>query len=425
MTPHYSPRDVRLVVAFLAGAVAVEFFHRQLLAIAIEPVRAEFGLSDTEVGLLLSAFAGAYFLAALGLGRPADGGSRRGIYALCIGLWSAATAAGGAVGGFGWFLLTRIGVGAGQAGAGVCNAPLVADYVPPERRATALGLIAMGATIGTFLGLAFGGMGVAEFGWRATFAVGGLAGLLFAAAFQWRVDEPPRGWSEGRTEESAERPDLATTIKTLAGLRTFRHTILGGVLGAMGIMAGAQWAPAFFQRAHGFSVAQSGMAAGGIAILGTLGAVLGGVVADRSWRRNPQLALRLPALAAIAACPFGIAGYLWPEPIGAIVFISLAIILALFHAAPIGSVTQALAPLRMRGMAAGILNAVLTLTGMGLGPLLTGLLSDYLGVGDGNAEGLGQAMALGSILFLWGGFHLLLASRTLRQELAVTPQDDD
>jgi MFS family permease len=414
--PDYSPRYVRTVVALLVAAVAVEFFHRQLLAIAVEPIRAELGFSDTEMGALVTAFAVAYGAAVLVLGRLADRGSRRTIYALGIAAWSVGTALGGLVSGFASFLFTRLVVGMGQAGAGATNGPLIADYVPPERRATVMGIVTVGATLGVGLALGLGAAAIEAFGWRTTFALGGAVGLLFAALFRAAVREPPRGWSEGRTGEAGERPGLGGAIRTIAGLRTFRHMVAGAILASMALFAGAQWGPAFFQRTHALSLQAAGLVTGGIALLLTLGAVAGGLLSDRLWARNARGVLLLPAACCGLAFPLSLGAYYGPSLASAVVMLALATMLAIVHAAPVGAVTQALAPLRMRGTISAVLNSLLTLFGLGVGPLATGWLSD-LAAGGGEG-GLRTALAGVSALYLWAALHFALAARTLPDELA-------
>jgi predicted MFS family arabinose efflux permease len=414
--PQYSPRYVRTVVGLLVAAVAVEFLHRQLLAIAVEPIRAELGFSDTQMGGLVTAFAAAYAVSVLMLGRRADAGDRRTLYAICIAVWSVGTALGGAVSGFGAFLATRLVVGVGQAGAGATNAPLVADFVPPERRATTMGIVALGATVGIFLGLVLGGFGIAAFGWRATFALGGALGLAFAALFRFFVQEPPRGWSEGRTHEDGARPSLGEAIATIAGLRTFRHMAIGAILASMALFANAQWGVAFFQRTHGLSNQAAGIAAGVIGLLATLGAIAGGVLSDRMWMRNARGVLLLPAACCAVAFPLSVGAFQVTTLAPAITMLAAASMLAIVHAPPVGAVTQALAPLRMRGMISAVLNALLTLFGLGVGPLLAGLVSDQ--VSDGSGGGLQTALAWVSGLYLWSALHFALAARTLPHELA-------
>ncbi len=412
--PLYSPRYVRTVVGLLVAAVAVEFLHRQLLAVAVEPIKAELGFSDTEMGALVTAFAAAYAASALVLGRRADAGNRRTLYAICIAVWSVGTALGGAVSGFAAFVATRLVVGVGQAAAGATNGPLLADFVPVERRATAMGIVALGATIGVFLGLVLGGFGIANVGWRATFALGGAFGLAFAALFRFAVDEPPRGWADGRTDEAGERPSLAEVARTIAGLRTFRHMTLGAILASMALFAGAQWGVAFFERVHGLSNQAAGLAAGGIGLLATFGAVAGGMLADRMWARNARGVLLLPAVCCAAAFPLSLVAFQVPAVAPAIGLLAAAMVLAIVHGPPVGAVTQALVPLRMRGMISAVLNSLLTFFGLGVGPLAAGMVSDWASTHGG---GLGTALSWTSVLYLWSALHFALAARTLPDEL--------
>jgi predicted MFS family arabinose efflux permease len=420
--PRYSPRYVRTVVSLLVAAVAVEFLHRQLLAIAVEPIRAELGFSDTQMGALVTGFAGAYAASVLVLGRLADGGSRRTLYAIAIAVWSLGTVLGGVVSGFGAFLATRLLVGIGQSGAGATNGPLLADFVPPERRATAMAIVALGATVGIFLALALGGLGIAAFGWRTTFVLGGGLGFAFAALFRFVVEEPPRGWSEGRSHEAGARPGLGEALATIARLRTFRHMTLGAILASMALFAAAQWGVAFFQRTHALSNQAAGIAAGVIGLLATLGAVAGGMLADRMWLRNARGVLLLPAVCCAAAFPLSVGAFQVGALAPASVLLAGAMILALVHGPPVGAVTQALAPLRMRGMISAVLNSALVLFGLGVGPLVTGLVSDQVSATGG---GLRTALAWTSGLYLWAALHFVLAARTLPGELNASARVAD
>jgi MFS family permease len=411
--PDYSPRYVRFAVGMLVAAVGVEFFHRQLLAIAVEPIKAELRFSDTEMGWLVTAFAASYAGFGFLIGRLADRGSRRTIYALAIATWSFGTALGGAVSGFWSFITTRAMVGLGQAGAGATNVPLIADYVPPSRRATVLGIQALGATLGVFAALGLGGFGIAAFGWRTTFAIGGGLGLAFAAFFQLVVSEPPRGWSEGRTHEAHEYTTLGEAVRAIAGLRTFRHMMAAAILTNTALFASAQWGPAFFQRVHELTLQSAGLVTGGVAIFATVGAVAGGVLSDRMWARNARGVLLLPAAACALAFPLSV-GAFFIEPLYLVIpMLAVASAMALVHAPPMGAVTQALAPLRVRSMISAVMNSLLTLFGLGVGPLLTGWVSDLAGGGSGLRTGLAGISAL----YLWAALHFVLAARTLPEEL--------
>ena len=155
--------------------------------------------------------------------------------------------------------------------------------------------------------------------------------------------------------------------------------------------------------------------AGGIAVLATFGAIAGGVLSDRMWARNARGVLLLPAACCAAAFPLSLGAYFWPGLGGAVAMLAAATVLALVHAPPVGAVTQALAPLRMRGLISAVLNSLLTLFGLGLGPLLTGWVSDLVSAGGG--DGLRTGLAWISALNLWAALHFALAARTLPEEL--------
>jgi MFS family permease len=403
-------------VVFLIGAVGVEFFHRQILPVALVPLGTELALSDTQSGMLISAFALAYAVAAFAVGRAADRGNRRNVYALGIAVWSVATAAGAACGGFLSFFATRLLVGVGQAASGACNGPLIADYVRPERRSGAMGLVAVAAAIGVVAALVAGGFATERFGWRAAFAGAGIAGLVFALAFVWVVQEPARGWSEGRSHEPGDRPALGEVLRTLGSIPALRHVLFGAVLANTALLAGAQWGPAFFMRVHHLGLADAGAAGGAAALLAVGGGVAGGVIADRAWARDRKAVLRIPAACFALAFPLSYAAFLWPGTLGSLALLITSVGLAMVHNAPVGAAVQALAPLRTRALASGLFNAVLTLVSLGGGPLLTGWISDRFGDGT-EGSGLARALAGSSLLYLGAALHFFLAARSFASDL--------
>jgi predicted MFS family arabinose efflux permease len=412
----FSARAVRGAVFFLISAVGVEFLHRQLLAVAQPTLLPDLGLSDTQAGLLVFGFAVAYALSALGFGRFADRTNRRNLYAAGIATWSVATALGAACSSFAALAATRLLVGAAQGVSGACNGPLIADYVPPERRSGVMGLIGVGAALGVIAAMTGGAVATEWFGWRATFVWGGVGGVLFALAFAASVREPPRGWSEGRSHEPAQRAAWAEVLRAIASMPALRHVMMSAVLANTALLAVAQWTPTFFVRVHHMTVAEGGLAGGIGGLFTVAGGVVGGVIADRAWTRNARSVLRIPATCFVIACPLAFAAFLAPSPWLAIALLVVAMALGMVHTAPVGAAVQTLAPLRMRGLISGGFNATLTLVAMGGGPLLTGWLSDTLGAA-GDGAGLGRALAWSSVLYLWAGLHLFLASRSFAADL--------
>jgi MFS family permease len=415
----FSERAVRGAVVFLIAAVGVEFLHRQLLAVAQPSLLPDLGLSDTEAGLLVFGFAVAYAMSALGFGRLADRANRRNLYAAGIATWSVATALGAVTGSFAALLATRVLAGAAQGGSGACNSPLISDYVPPERRSTALGLVGVGAALGVVLALTAGGVVTEEWGWRVAFAGGGIVGLLFTAAFVARVQEPPRGWSEGRAVEAhalAATPSWGAVLRTIASLPALRHVTFAGILANTALMLVAQWGPTFFVRAHGLGVAEGGLAGGAGALFAIAGGVLGGIVADRAWRVSPGRMLRIPAVCFLLASPLVFAAFSAGSLWASLVLLVVSMGLGMVHTAPVGAAVQALAPLQMRAVVSGAYNAAQTLVAMGGGPLLAGWLSDRLGAGAGGS-GLARALAWSAVLYLVAGLHLFLAARSFGADL--------
>ena len=421
--PRYTRRYVNIVVAMLTGAVFVEFYHRQILAVAMDKIGKEFALSDSQLGSLVTAFAVSYAVCGPLLGRLADRVPRRGLYVAGISAWSVATLLGGYAGSFASFFVTRLGTGAGQASAGATNSPLIVDYVAPAKRGTAMAIATAGATVGALAAGALGFAGVVEsFGWRALFIGSSVFGFVFAAAFFAIVKEPPRGWSEGRDYTPAAPVPLREIIAVLGRRPALLQTYLGTVLVSVGVFASAQWVVAFFERVHGMSNSRASLGLVWAAIAGTIGAVAGGVVANRAWTTSPRAVLLTPAACAFLACPALFFGATTENATLAVVLYSLAGGLSLVHAAPAAAAMQGMIPDRMRGFVSSLIASLLTLIGLGGGPFLAGALSDYFGSAT-NPASLGTALSAISVLYLWAAVHFVLASRTLKRDLELNARE--
>ena len=395
------------MVLLLLLATGNEFFQRQVLALSLVPIGLELDLDDTELGLLLMLFGMSYGLLALWLGELADRMSRRRILALGVAFAGLMTALGAAATSFATLAATRMGVGAGQAGMMPSAQALLADGFSPERRATLVGVIAMGAPLGILVALASGGFAIERFGWRACFVGSGVLGLLVAGVLARFLFEPPRGFSEGRTGEALEAPRIGSVVRHLLGLRSFRYLIVAVTFASMGAMSQAQWTPGFLQ-----------LVLAGVGVASALGSLLGGALADRMARRDLRWYAWVPGLASLASAPFFIVAFLWPEPLGAVAWLALPSFGSMFFGPPAAAIVQGLAPLSMRAMAGALLAAVLTMVGMGFGPLLTGALSDLLEARHGQ-ESLRYALCGIGVAYALAGLLLLLAARSLREDLAA------
>jgi predicted MFS family arabinose efflux permease len=405
------------VLAVLWVVYVFNFVDRNILAILLEPIKQELGVSDTAMGFLTGfAFAVFYTFAGIPIARLADRSSRRLIMAVGVAFWSLATAASGFARSFGQLALARIAVGVGEAAATPAAHSLISDYFPPERRTRAIAIYNTGANGGILLGLVLGGWLQQTFGWRVAFFVVGLPGLLVAALVALLVAEPPRGLSEGRSA-SAEAPNLRESLRLLGGLRTYRHVAIAAGLYAMPNYGSIAWMPTFVVRVFGGSYAEVGLVLGlVIGVVGAIGTYVAGMLCDRLLARDVRWLLWIPAIGSAASVPFFAVALLGPSFQWGLPFYAASAFLGGMFAAPTYALVQALAPLRMRAMASAVLLFMLNLIGLGLGPTIVGVLNDALASRHGD-EAIRVSLLLLSLLNLWGVLHSLIAARSVRAEV--------
>jgi MFS family permease len=425
-SPHllYSNRYRYYVLALLTLGYVFNFVDRQVMTILIEPIKTEFGATDTQMGLL-SGLAFALFYATLGIpvARLADRWSRRNVLAISMTTWSAVTALCATATGFWHLLILRIGVGVGEAGGTPPSQSLLADYFPPEKRAFAQGILATAPNIGILVGL-FGGALIAEaYGWRSVFLVFGIPGVLLAIVIQLTIEEPPKVIEP----QSRGNQGLFSALGQIFRLPSFVHIMLGvGFTGIAGYGLGV-WSPSFLVRVHGMSLVDAGLYLGLIGVFGGgLGTISSGLLVDALSRRDARWQLWLPAIGIFIALPTQLAFLLWPvehrlalgEAIDipfALVFMALSAVFASFWIAPSYAAVQNLVPQYWRTQASALMLLAINLLGMGLGPLMVGLLSDAL-TGYGT-ESVRYALAIGVSFSLFGGIAYIRGSRAYAQAI--------
>jgi len=367
------------------------FVDRQLLTILVEPIKHEFGVSDTAMGLLTGlAFSVFYVTLSIPIARLADRHSRRNILALAIGLWSIFTALCGAAGNFAQLLLARVGVGVGEAGGGPPAYSLLADYFPPRRRSTALGIYATGAHFGVLLSMLGGAFIATHYGWRFAFFALGAPGLLLAALLWRSVAEPPRGrFDEPVVNRAPENMSIRAALAGFWANVPARTTALAAALTAMSGFGFSTWLPSFAMRVHGLSLIDTGLILGlGSVAGGFTGSVCGGALTDHLARRDPRWQLQLAALALLLSLPLQIAITLWPAdqslqwgalhiPV-AFCFLPASAFLSSFWLGPSYAAINNLVPAHARAQASACTMLLINILGSGTGPLLIGLSSDAL-----------------------------------------------
>lgn len=395
--PHHPPRvtwRTHLSLALLALVYIFSFIDRQVIAILIEPIKTEFGASDTQMGLLTGLAFGLLY-AALGVpvGKLADRYNRRAIVAVCCGLWSLATMACGFAHHFWQLLLARMSVAIGEAGGMAPSISLVSDLYPPKQRSFMISLFMMGPNLGVLIGLALGGWIAQHYGWRATFIWFGAPGVVLAALVMLLVREPRRGGFEtaAALAQVQQQPteSLWTQVRRLFAITAFRRLALAcGMAGIAGYGYGV-WTPSFLVRTHGLGIAQAGLLFGVASGVGAVvGALCSGWLCDRLVARDVRWQLGLPLVGVVAAIPCAVAFFLWPTT-GVWQLGTLAVPHALAFAMAFGffaswwpslsySATSHMVGSNERSVAAALLNFFITLFGVGAGPLVTGVVSDLL-----------------------------------------------
>lgn len=409
----------RYVLGVLSVVYVVSFIDRQILAILMEPIKAEFGVSDTAMGLLTGfAFVLFYTLAGIPIARLADRASRKYIIVASLAVWSVMTAASGLVRSFAGLAFVRVLVGVGEAGCNPSAHSLIADYFPPERRATALSVFACGVYVGSAIAFLAGGWLLTRYDWRAAFFVAGLPGLALAVLVALTVRELPRGFAEGRAVVAKQAP-LGEVLRYLLRRRAFVLITLGTGLQSLSGYAVITWGPSFLARVHGMSWAEVGSGLGwAVGLGGTFGALTGGRLADWMGRRDVRWYMRLPALQSLAAVPF-VAGFtLLPGSLDALACFIPFYVLGAMYVGPMFAMVQGLVELRMRATAAALLIFVSNMVGLGLGPLMVGLLNDHVFGAEHGANAIRYSMLTVGMLGGLACVPFWAASRRLQQELS-------
>ena len=407
------------ILVMMTLAYVVNYLDRNILAILLPQIKAEFGLSDTDLGLLSgTVFAIVYATLGIPLAILADRYSRRNIVALSMGLFSLMTVLCGYAQSFIQLLLARIGTGVGEAGTTPSINSMISDLYKPHERAAALSFYAAGLNIGLLLAY-FGGGWIAEnYGWRNAFLAAGLPGLILTVLFFLFISEPKRGHAESITD-SGQAPGPWETAKFLWTQSTFRWIAFATSMTAFGGYIVITFKPAFFSRTYDLTQTEIGIILALTAgILGGLGTYFAGVIADRYGKNDVRWYMYVAMYAALIALPFLPFQYLSPTVTGAV---AAMLVPSLLGAAYLGSclaVTQGLAPLRMRAQAPAILLFILNMFGLGLGPLVAGKVSDLLHPSLGE-DSLRWAMFLCvAVSFALSAFGYWRASISLKGDLA-------
>jgi|TARA_R100001244_G_scaffold6593_12_gene7981 MFS family permease len=388
---------------------------RLVMSILIEDIKAEFVLSDTQIGLLAgTAFTVFYLLLGVPAGRLADRTNRKTMVAVSLSLWSLMSAACGAAIGFWTLLLARLGVGVGEAGGGPPSVSIITDYFAPHELSRAMGIFAVGAVLGPVLGYAAGGLIAEAYGWRWTFVILGLPGILLGILLYFTVLEPARGRFFERKAQQADADRQQPFMRTMRSLwmnSVFVRVVLANSFTNIPSFAFAIWLAPTLIRNFDVTQGEVGIYLGAVLFAGGVpGMILGGYLADYLAKKNTRWRPYYCALAVLLVLPFWTFCLLSSSlEMTLALYICGYVLLVSTQGAAISMVQSAVMPTE-RGTASSISSLSINLLGYGIGPALIGLMSDKW-AGTHGSMSLNYAviatvvvsLSMATFLFWWTG----------------------
>jgi MFS family permease len=417
----------KYLLAILLLLMVFNYLERYALGLLMQDIKSDLALSDMQLGMLTGiAFAAFYSILGIPIARWADRGDRITIVSLAAALSGAAVALCGLARSFAQLLLIRIGVAAGEAGCLPPALSLIADHFDRSERPRAVAIYKLGAPLAGIVGYLTAGWLNARYGWRTTFVVLGLPGLVLAILARVtladaRVRDAVLTRKGGRSASSVSASSVRVVFQTLWANSTFRHLLLGYSVAAFFGYGIVQWKAAFFMRSYGLGSAELGVwfaaIAGGGGLLGTY---LGGALAARYAARNEHLQLKVIAIGYAVFCVISAGMYLSLDPYWAFALMGISIVGISAMTAPLFAAIQTLIPQHMRAVAIALVLFASNMIGMGLGPLAAGALSDALRPWAGE-ESLRYALLTLCSGYLWCAWHFARASRTVAWDVAALP----
>jgi predicted MFS family arabinose efflux permease len=408
------------VLAVLTIIFLFNYVDRVALGILLQGIKIDLRLSDSELGLLGGiAFALFYSVMGVPIARWADRGDRTVIISSTVGLWSIAVACCGAARTFAQLILIRICVAVGEAGCTPPALSLIADYFERNERPRATAIYSMGGALSTVVGFFVAGELNQLYGWRTTFALLGLPGLALALISALTIRDPRRRAVSSPNGTATAQPSAFHVAAQLIANKTFRNLLLCLTVVLFFFYGVLQWQPAFLIRSYGFTTGRLGewlaMTYGSASLLGSY---LGGAWATSYAPDDEVRQLKVTAAAVASAGVLSVLVYLSSSPHLTFALIAGATFGLTFVNGPLLATLQTLVPEEMRAMAFALVYLVANLVGMGLGPLVVGVLSDLLRPWLGD-QSLRYALLIMSPGYLWGAWYALRASRTVERDVSL------
>lgn len=413
--PAMAPWRRNLTLGLVAVVAALNYIDRQVFGIFMPQIGEDLGINHQQLGFIAGiSFSVFYLIAAFPIARLADRGDRPLIIALCVSVWSLATAACSLAGSMLQLVLIRIGLAAGEGGAGPASQSLLLELFPKERRTLVLSVILASSAVGIGAGGAIGGWLSQWLDWRGSLIAVGLPGLPVALAV-WLLAAEPRRRAGAALVSTAPIP-LREVLATIVGTPSLRWVALTIICVSSAGFPFLIWAGSFYQTVHGMTPKAAGAAlfipiTGGLVI----GNLLAGWLGDRFGKGRPRYYAVLAAVGLIGAFPLGIAMAQAASASASLAFFFVYHILLTVHLAPMQALAFAQVDPRQRAMLGAFLNMVITLCGVGIGTWAVGALSTFFAARYGDLS-LRYAMTAVTFTIPLGAVCAIMAGRTARTE---------
>lgn len=414
----FSSSYKRYALVAMTAVYTLNLVDRGLMMLLLEPIKVDLNLSDTQLGFV-TGIAFGLFYATLGLpiARWADRGNRVTITSLAIGLWGTTVMACLFVTQYLHLVVARIAAAVGESGCKPPTYSLVGDYFPgAAERTRAMSIYWLGSPLASLISFIVGGWLSERYGWRATFFIMGIPGILLAVLIRMTLKEP-RSLS-AVAAAAPPVPPMAQVFATLWHRPSCRHLSIALILlFTMGMGLGP-WYAAFMMRSHGMGTAELGVWLGLIlGVAGIAGILLGGYIASRWFANNERGQMRMSAITVASLVPFFAAFLLLPQKHQALIaFIPLMLVFNVFFA-PTYALMQRLVADDMRATTLAVVMLLANLIGMGAGPQIVGILSDLFRPSFG-PQALRYAMLSMSFVALWSGYHFWKVGQSVETDLA-------
>jgi len=387
-----------------------DYIDRQVIVSLFPHLKAAWGLSDMQLGGLVSIISIVVAVGGLPVALLADRFGRvKSIFAMAT-VWSLATIACMFTRNYSQLFLARALVGVGETGYGSVGGALIASLFPKRLRATLLGAFFAAVSIGSVLGVVIGGVIAARWGWEAAFGVVGIPGLVLAVAYLLVPDYKTVDMAPRTERKPSTMGFVRDTAAALTGSPTVWWTCIGSACQLVVVSTIWSWLPSYFNRYHGASADKAAMLAAVIVLCGAVGSFFWGVAADLVAVRRPRNKLLLMAtLSTATLLVFGAAFGMSMDPNHQFLLIALGGLMMMCTVAPAASVVLNVIHPGVRSTGAAILSLFQNLLGLAVGPFVGGLLSD--------AWGLQTAMAIMPAFGLLAALCFLRAMRSYEPDL--------